>query len=59
MRVMDLLGRWRLACRVAWLPPPRLADWIYDRIATSRYRLFGRTAQCTVPAHEWKDRIIG
>jgi predicted DCC family thiol-disulfide oxidoreductase YuxK len=50
-------GIWRLASVLRLLPKP-VADWIYDRIATNRYRLFGRTDSCMIAAPEWRDRLI-
>ncbi|WP_407519330.1 thiol-disulfide oxidoreductase DCC family protein [Methylobacterium oryzisoli] len=38
------------------LPRP-LAEWLYDRIARNRYRLFGRTA-CTVPPPQLAGRVL-
>lgn len=48
---------WRLAAGVQFLPP-RLADWLYDKVARNRYRLFGKTETCMLPAPEWRGRII-
>jgi predicted DCC family thiol-disulfide oxidoreductase YuxK len=51
-------GFWRIAAALRLLPRP-LADWLYDRIARNRYRLFGRTEACMMPPPEWRDRFIG
>ena len=50
-------GIWTLASVLRLLPRP-VADWLYDRIATNRYRLFGRTDSCMIPPPEWRDRFI-
>jgi predicted DCC family thiol-disulfide oxidoreductase YuxK len=51
--VLSLAGRlrqpWRLLGRIAGLLPARLLDWLYDRVAQNRYRLFGRYDSCMVP----------
>jgi predicted DCC family thiol-disulfide oxidoreductase YuxK len=53
-----LLGwPWRVLVFLRLLPRP-LADWLYDRIAQNRYRLFGRTEACMMPPPEWRDRFI-
>jgi len=53
-----LLGwPWRVLVLLRLLPRP-LADWLYDRIARNRYRLFGRTEACMMPPPEWRDRFI-
>lgn len=38
--------------------PRGLRDPVYDRIARNRYRLFGRTDQCMVPAPEDRGRFL-
>ncbi len=39
--------------RVGKFLPRNVRDWIYDRIAQNRYRLFGRRETCLVPdAHQ-------
>ena len=50
-------GVWRLLAALRLLPRP-LADWVYDRIATNRYALFGRTDSCMIPPPEWRARFI-
>jgi predicted DCC family thiol-disulfide oxidoreductase YuxK len=39
------------------LPRP-LADWLYDRLARNRYRLFGRKDVCMVPRPELVRRFL-
>jgi predicted DCC family thiol-disulfide oxidoreductase YuxK len=57
--VMGELGLpWCLLCVVRVLPR-RLSDWLYDRIATNRYRLFGRTESCMLPPPQWRERFLG
>lgn len=42
-----------------WIVPRPLRDWLYDRIARNRYRLFGRREACLVPTAEIVDRFLG
>jgi predicted DCC family thiol-disulfide oxidoreductase YuxK len=42
----------------AVIPRP-VADWLYERVAMNRYRLFGRAATCRMPTSELAGRIIG
>jgi predicted DCC family thiol-disulfide oxidoreductase YuxK len=35
-----------------------LRDWLYDRIAHNRYRLFGRRQACLVPTSEIAGRFL-
>jgi predicted DCC family thiol-disulfide oxidoreductase YuxK len=48
---------WR-ALALLGLLPHALGDWLYDRVARSRYRLFGRTEACMIPPPAWRDRFI-
>lgn len=45
LAVLTRLPRWRWT-RHARILPRALRDWIYDRIARSRYRIFGRRERC-------------
>ncbi|NVJ67314.1 MAG: DUF393 domain-containing protein [Gammaproteobacteria bacterium] len=38
--------------------PLRLRDWIYDRIALNRYRLFGRHNYCMIPTKQILQRFV-
>lgn len=38
--------------------PRVLQDWIYQRIARSRYRLWGRTDMCALPDPDLHSRLI-
>jgi predicted DCC family thiol-disulfide oxidoreductase YuxK len=40
------------------LLPVALRDWLYDRIARNRYRLFGRRETCMVPTPEVRARFL-
>jgi len=55
--VISRLPRWSWARWLA-LVPRSVRDWLYDRIARSRYRLFGRTASCLMPNPKMEGRFI-
>lgn len=38
--------------------PRGLTDWVYDRIARNRYRLFGRREHCVVPTESQRARFL-
>jgi predicted DCC family thiol-disulfide oxidoreductase YuxK len=43
----------------AGLAVPRpLRDWLYDRLARNRYRLFGRQESCMMPTPEIRSRFL-
>jgi len=49
LRILSLLGNpWRYFYIMRHLPRPIL-DWIYDRIAKNRFRIFGRPSSCRLP----------
>ncbi len=58
-QIMTRLGwPWRAGAVVRVLPRG-LGDQLYDVIARTRFRLFGRTEACAVADASWRDRIIG
>jgi predicted DCC family thiol-disulfide oxidoreductase YuxK len=48
IEILRRLPRWGWARHLRLIPRP-LRDWLYDRVARNRYRLFGRTEVCMVP----------
>ena len=38
--------------------PAGLRDWLYDRVALNRYRLFGRHASCLLPHPDHDQRFL-
>ncbi len=50
-------GPWRIISILGYVPRS-VGDWLYDRIARNRYRLFGRHDTCAVPGPDWRSRII-
>ena len=58
MRVLDAMGwPWRMAWLI-WLIPAPVRDSLYRWIARNRYRIFGRTDTCMVPAPSQKGRFL-
>jgi predicted DCC family thiol-disulfide oxidoreductase YuxK len=50
-------GGWRLLSVLRAIPRP-IGDWLYDRVARNRYRLFGRHDRCMMPEPQWRERFI-
>jgi len=44
--------------RVAGVLPKALLDRLYDVVARTRYRVFGRHEQCTMPSAEFRSRFV-
>lgn len=44
--------------RALWIVPRPIRNWGYDLVANNRYRWFGRTESCMVPATELRARFI-
>jgi predicted DCC family thiol-disulfide oxidoreductase YuxK len=42
----------------ALIVPAPLRDWLYDRLARNRYRLFGRREECMLPRPELLRRFL-
>ncbi|MGH8354837.1 MAG: thiol-disulfide oxidoreductase DCC family protein [Pseudomonas sp.] len=58
LRIVAQLPRpWRLLPILRWCPAP-LRDWLYDRIALNRYRLFGRYDTCLLPSPDQARRFL-
>lgn len=49
---------WSLA-QIGGVLPTGLLDWLYDRVARNRYRLFGKRDACRLPSAEEKLRFLG
>jgi predicted DCC family thiol-disulfide oxidoreductase YuxK len=48
---------WPLAYAFA-VVPRGLRDWVYDAVASRRYRWFGRRDQCTIPGPSIRERFL-
>lgn len=44
--------------RLFRLLPAKLTDWLYDRLADNRYRLFGKRDLCLVPSPGQSQRFV-
>ena len=54
----QLGGLWRALALVLKLLPHSLRDFGYNIIARRRYRIFGRSETCILPAPENRDRFL-
>lgn len=54
--VLSRLPRWGWTRHFRRIPKP-VRDWLYDRLAQNRYRLFGRTETCLVPGPELRRHV--
>lgn len=58
LRILRLLPfPWPALTFLRLIPSP-IRDWVYDRIARNRYRLFGKTEVCVVPSAEDEARFL-
>lgn len=58
LRVVDYLGGPWKALAVARLVPTPVRDWLYDRFAAIRYRVFGKYDSCPLPPPEVRARFV-
>ncbi len=57
IQALARLPRWQWMRAFSIVPRP-LRDWLYDRVARNRYRLFGKTESCMVPTPELMGRFV-
>src|SRR5687768_15838490 len=57
-RLADILGGWFRLGKIFWLVPRPIRDLVYDRVATNRYRLFGKTDQCALLSPDQRARLV-
>lgn len=58
LRVLkELGGLWKLCYALIVIPRP-IRDLVYNMVAKTRYRVFGRRDMCMVPTPEVKERFI-
>jgi len=58
LRIARLLrAPWSWARALRIVPRP-IRDWLYDRVASSRYRLFGTKDICDLPSLDSRDRFL-
>lgn len=58
LRVADYFGGPWKALAVARLVPTPVRDWLYDRFAAIRYRVFGKYDSCPLPPPEVRARFV-
>src|SRR5262245_23842231 len=46
------------AARLFAVVPKAIRDRVYDVVARTRYRVFGRYDQCLLPRPEWRSRFV-
>jgi predicted DCC family thiol-disulfide oxidoreductase YuxK len=54
----QLPGIWRVMGRAMAFVPADLRDGIYDLVARTRYRTFGKYDACPVPPRDARDRFL-
>ncbi len=53
----ELGGIWKLLYVFIWLPRP-LRDILYDVVAKSRYKIFGKRDTCMIPTPDLQSRFL-
>ena len=41
-----------------WILPRFFTDWVYDRVANNRYKMFGQKDTCRIPTEEEKAHFL-
>ncbi len=55
--IKELGGIWKILSILRYIPRP-IRDFIYDVIAKSRYRIFGKKDECMLPSPSLKKRFL-
>ncbi len=55
--LIALGGAWKLF-KLAWCIPAFLRNWVYRWVARNRFRIFGRTAYCSVMSPALRHKFI-
>lgn len=58
IRVGTRLGGWGRAAQILRILPVSIQDWLYSRLARSRYRLFGRSEVCLIDDKTLHSRLL-
>jgi predicted DCC family thiol-disulfide oxidoreductase YuxK len=53
-----LFGGWARLTSVLRILPKPLRDWLYQRLARNRYRIFGRADLCALPDPGFQNRLL-
>ncbi|MEA4936378.1 MAG: thiol-disulfide oxidoreductase DCC family protein [Paludibacter sp.] len=51
-------GGWKMLYILYQIIPQSLRNFIYNKVAGTRYRIFGKKETCLVPSQEIKDRFL-
>ena len=57
--VCQFNSAWLAFATASKLMPLVIKDWLYDRIALNRYRLFGQREVCLMPSASLTSRFLG
>ena len=58
LQVATYLGGWWRLAAAAYVIPPAVRDWLYERFAAVRYRVGGRHDTCPVPTADVRSRFL-
>lgn len=58
LRVFRHLGGLWLLMLIFWPLPRVIRDWVYNFVATNRYRLFGKQEFCMIPTEDNRRRFL-
>jgi predicted DCC family thiol-disulfide oxidoreductase YuxK len=52
-------GLMGVGAALAFWVPTAVGDWLYDQVATRRYRWFGKADACLLPSPAERERFVG
>lgn len=58
LRILEILGVWPLAVRLAQFVPISVSDTVYSLVARNRLRIWGAQDRCYAPPPGYGDRFL-
>ncbi len=59
LEILKDMPIWWRVFRIGIILPKVIRDWLYDLIASHRYRIFGKKDECPIPPKDVQDRFLG
>ena len=58
LRILSGFGGVRSVFKIFFIVPLPIRDWVYEFVASNRYKWFGKLSTCRIPTKEEKSRFL-